>query len=423
MRLQDGGRGPIYEKPRPPSLPGSGPPMSPSSDPAAPGALSLSVVESLSAVDSADWDRCAGHDNPFVSHAFLLALEDSGSASVKTGWLPRHAVLHDDQGRLRACAPLYLKSHSYGEYVFDWGWAEAYERAGKRYYPKLQCAVPFTPATGPRLLVPTDDPEADRLRDTLAAGLVEIARRLKVSSLHITFPSAAEVPVLEAQGMLVRLGMQYHWQNRGYASFDDFLAALSSRKRKTIRKERERANGQGVRIRTLSGAAIEPRHWQAFHGFYLDTVERKWGQAYLSADFFPRLGATMGERVVLVVGEDETSGEVVCGALNLLGGDTLYGRNWGSLSPYTYLHFEVCYYRAIDFAIEHGLTWVEAGAQGDHKISRGYLPRPTWSGHWIADAGFRRAVAAFVERERATLEGTMEALEDLGPFRCEGPAP
>lgn len=382
---------------------------------------SLKVVSSIHKVAVAGWDACAGvgdpQHNPFVRHAFFSALEDSGSVAADAGWQPQHFVLEDSDGKVLACAPLYLKSHSYGEYVFDWGWAEAFQRAGGRYYPKLQCAVPFTPVTGPRLMVRGDVDENTRREAQLAliAGMVELAKQLKVSSLHVTFPTAEESDLMTESGFLPRIGEQYHWKNEGYGTFEDFLGALSSRKRKTIRKEREVANGHGVAIAALTGADIKTHHWDAFFRFYMNTSDRKWGQAYLTREFFDLMGQRMGEAVVLVMGEE--AGRPVCGALNLRGGDTLFGRNWGTVVDYPMLHFEVCYYRAIDFAIAHKLAWVEAGAQGQHKIQRGYLPRRTYSAHWIADRGFRAAVERFLEQERAAVDQDIAALTELGPFR------
>jgi predicted N-acyltransferase len=315
------------------------------------------------------------------------------------------------------CAPLYLKSHSYGEYVFDWGWAEAFQRAGGRYYPKLQAAVPFTPVPGPRLLVRADAPAGTA--PTLAAAMVQLARQLGVSSLHVTFHDEAEAALFARLGFLPRIGQQYHWRNEGYGSFDDFLAKLSSRKRKAVRKERAEAASHGVRLRTLTGPEIEPRHWEAFYRFYLDTVERKWAHAYLTRDFFTRLGAAMAEKVLLIVAETD-AGEPVGGALNLVGADALYGRYWGSCADYRFLHFEACYYRAIDFAIARGLARVEAGAQGAHKIQRGYLPIATHSAHWIAEAGFRKAVAGFLDTERPAVEAEIAELAAGSPFRRDG---
>jgi predicted N-acyltransferase len=377
--------------------------------------LTVRVVERLADIDAAAWDTCAGDENPFLSHAFLEALEASGSATAKTGWLPQHLVLEDGAGRLLGAVPLYLKSHSYGEYVFDHGWASAYERAGGDYYPKLLSAVPFTPVTGRRLLHASEAPP--NAQDILIAALVEVARRHKVSSLHVTFPTEAEWRALGAAGFLQRIGRQFHWENQGYREFEDFLAALSSRKRKQIRRERRDA-AEGLAIETLTGNAIETRHWDAFFRFYMSTSDRKWGSAYLNRKFFALLGERMADKVVLVMAR---KGErYVAGALNLVGRDTIYGRNWGCLGNFPFLHFEACYYRAIDFAIAHGLKRVEAGAQGQHKIQRGYLPVPTYSAHWIRDRNFARAVEDFLVRERRAVEQEMETLEDeLSPFRRE----
>lgn len=378
--------------------------------------LTVRVVDRLSTIPAAAWDACAGPDNPFLTHAFLEALEASGSATGETGWLPQHLALEDERGRLLGAAPLYLKSHSYGEYVFDHGWAAAYERAGGRYYPKLQSAVPFTPVTGPRLLL---HPEAGAdAADLLIAAMVEVARRRKVSSLHVTFPTETDWQRFGAAGFLQRLGQQFHWENAGYASFDEFLEALTSRKRKQIRRERRDALADGIEIETLTGSAIKERHWDTFFRFYISTSDRKWGSPYLTREFFSLLGARMAEKVVLVMAKK--GGRYVAGALNLRGTDTLYGRNWGCTGDFPFLHFEACYYRAIDFAIAHGLKRVEAGAQGEHKIQRGYLPCPTYSAHWIRDPGFARAVEDFLRRERRALEEEMEGLEDaLSPFKRE----
>ncbi len=379
------------------------------------GAFTIRVIDRIAELPAAEWDACAGADNPFLSHAFLDALEESGSATAENGWLPQHLALAGADGRLLGAAPLYLKGHSYGEYVFDHGWADAYERAGGRYYPKLQCAVPFTPVTGPRLLL---RPDADaKVADALIAGMIELARRRKVSSIHVTFPTHTDWQRFAAAGFLQRTGQQFHWENRGYASFDDFLAALSSRKRKTIRKEREGAIAGGIAIHTLTGAAIEKRHWDAFFRFYISTSDRKWGSPYLTRAFFDLIGARMAEKIVLVMAEK--NGRLIAGALNLRGGDTLYGRNWGCAGDFPFLHFEACYYRAIDFAIAHGLGRVEAGAQGQHKIQRGYLPSPTYSAHWIRDPGFKRAVDEFLARERCAVEYEMTELAELSPFKRE----
>jgi uncharacterized protein len=378
--------------------------------------VTVKVVPRLADIPAAEWDGCAGDDNPFLCHAFLEALEASGSATRESGWQPQHLALEDGNGRLVGAVPLYLKSHSYGEYVFDWGWASAYERAGGQYYPKLQCSVPFTPVTGPRLLL---RPGADlAVADGLIAAMIELARRHKVSSLHVNFPTEGEWDRFGAAGFLQRVGQQFHWENNGYGSFDDFLEALNSRKRKQIRRERRDALLGGMEIETLTGSAIEPQHWDAFYRFYRSTSDRKWGDAYLTRSFFALIGERMAERIVLIMAKKD--GRYVAGALNLLGRDTLYGRNWGCTGDFPFLHFEACYYRAIDFAIARGLKRVEAGAQGPHKIQRGYLPSPTYSAHWIRDPGFARAVADFVTRERIALENEMEQLEEeMSPFKRE----
>jgi hypothetical protein len=377
-------------------------------------ALSLEAHDSIHRVEAAAWDACAGSDNPFVSHAFLATLEDSGSATARTGWLPQFLTLKEPGGRLIGCVPCYLKSHSYGEYVFDWGWAEAYERAGGAYYPKLQVSVPFTPVPGPRLLV-HPGAEAGEVRRLLLAGLVRLAELHQASSLHITFLSEPEWRAAGEAGYLLRQGTQYRWENRGYADFDAFLATLASRKRKQIRHERAVVAASGLTIRTLRGSEITPALWQRFHRFYLATVEKKWAHDYLTAEFFPLLGQRLGDRVVLIVAERD--GRPIAAALNLLGSDTLYGRNWGAAEHHEFLHFECCYYRALDFAIAQGLGWVEAGAQGQHKIQRGYLPVPTYSAHWIADPRLERAVAGFLQRETLQVIGEREALCESGPYR------
>lgn len=378
--------------------------------------FTLELHEAIAGIDAADWDLCAGTDNPFVSHGFLSAIEESGSTGRRTGWLPRHATLRDASGVLVAAAPLYAKLHSYGEYVFDHGWARAYEQAGGRYYPKLQAAVPFSPVPGPRLLVrPGGD--AGRVRRHLAAGIAQVTGELGLSSAHVTFCTDTEQQDLAGDGWLPRLGLQYHWHNQGYGSFDDFLGALASRKRKSLRRERREAQGAGLTFRTLRGSAISPADWAAFYEFYTSTVDRKWGSAYLTEAFFPLLGERLGERVVLMMADDR--GTPVAGALNLLGGDTLYGRNWGCRGEWPFLHFELCYYRAIDFAISQGLSRVEAGAQGEHKIQRGYLPVPTHSAHFIADPALRRAVAGFLDAERPAILAEIAELETLSPYRSE----
>lgn len=380
-------------------------------------AVAIKIIKSLSEVSSEAWDACAGADNPFVSHAFLSALEDSGSATSENGWLGQHLLIEDPAGGLAACAPLYLKNHSYGEYVFDWGWADAYERAGGRYYPKLQCAVPFTPVTGPRLLVNAALPENQRrdMRTALIAGMAQLAQNLGVSSLHVTFPTEDEWQAFGAGGYLQRIGQQFHWENKGFKTFDDFLSELSSRKRKNIKKERRAVHEADLNIRALEGSDITEAHWDAFFQFYMDTTDKKWGQAYLTRRFFSLLGERLGRAAVLIMVEKD--GQPVAGALNLRGGDTLYGRNWGCLADYKFLHFEACYYQAIDYAIAHGLKWVEAGAQGPHKVQRGYLPRRTFSAHWIADRGFRNAVSDFLDDESRGIEREMSAYGQFSPFK------
>ena len=380
-------------------------------------AVAIKIVKSLSEVSPEAWDACAGTDNPFIRHAFLSALEDSGSATGETGWLGQHLVIEDPAGGIAACAPLYLKNHSYGEYVFDWGWADAYERAGGRYYPKLQCAVPFTPVTGPRLLVNQALPDGQRreMRLTLIAGMAQLAQNLGVSSLHVTFPTEDEWEAFGSAGYLQRIGQQFHWENKGFKTFDDFLGELSSRKRKNIKKERRAVHDADLDIRVLEGADITEAHWDAFFQFYMDTTDKKWGQAYLTRRFFSLLGERLGRAVVLIVVEKD--GRPVAGALNLRGSDTLYGRNWGCVADYKFLHFEACYYQAIDYAIAHGLKWVEAGAQGPHKVQRGYLPRRTFSAHWIADKGFRDAVSGFLNDESRGIEREMSAYGAFSPFK------
>lgn len=383
-------------------------------DPGEPKTVSVNIVERISQLSADDWDACAGNENPFVSYAFLSALEDSGSATAETGWQPHHLTIGAEDDRLLGAVPMYLKNHSQGEYVFDWGWADAYERAGGRYYPKLQVAAPFSPVTGPRLLArPGDD--AESVRATLIAGMIETVKQYKLSSVNVTFPHEADAGRLEAAGFLIRHGHQFHWRNEGYESFDDFLANLSSRKRKNIRKERKAIADFGVRFDTLVGDDIKPRHWDEFHEFYVSTYDRKWGYPYLTREFFDLLNDRMADRVALIRAEED--GVAIGGALNLIGSEALFGRNWGCNSQLKFLHFEACYYRAIDLAIERKLDRVEAGTQGPHKIQRGYLPVQTYSAHWIRDEGFRNAVADFLEREKQAEAGEVEYLGELSPFR------
>ncbi|MBL8563545.1 MAG: N-acetyltransferase [Gemmobacter sp.] len=371
-----------------------------------------SLAPGFAAIPAAEWDALAQGGDPFTTHRFLLALETSGSIGPGTGWEAHPLLIHRD-GRLIAAAPMFAKSHSQGEYIFDHAWAEAYERAGGRYYPKLQIAVPFTPVTGPRLLtLPGHEAEG---RAALINAATAIAEQNNLSSLHITFCTEAEAMAGEAEGLLPRLTQQFHWQNNGFSSYDDFLASLSSRKRKALRKERETANSHGLRIEALTGAALQPAHWQAFWTFYQDTGARKWGRPYLTRAFFDALQATMRDDILLFLAYD--GARPVAGALNFIGAECLYGRYWGCIEDYPCLHFELCYHRAINWAIAHGLPRVEAGAQGEHKLARGYLPAQTHSLHWLRDPGFARAVAAYLAQERAAVGEEIEVLTAYGPFR------
>lgn len=379
--------------------------------------VEVSVLGGLGDIAEAEWDACAAPgqgrpEDPFTTYRFLKALEDSGSVGRGSGWTPRHLAARAG-GTLIGVMPLYAKSHSQGEYIFDHNWAHAWERAGGDYYPKLQGAVPFTPATGRRFLARPGF-EADG-RAALLEGALALARQSRVSGLHVTFCTAAERDWGAAIGLLARTTQQFHWLNRGYADFDAFLADLASRKRKAIRKERARALEFGGEVVVLTGDSIEPAHWDAFWRFYQDTGSRKWGRPYLTRDFFDRVQETMREDALLILAR--RSGRWVAGALNFIGREALFGRYWGWTEEHPCLHFELCYYRAIDWAIAHGLARVEAGAQGEHKLARGYLPAPTYSLHWIADAGFARAVAQYLEAERAAVDQEIEVLTAYGPFR------
>ncbi len=378
----------------------------------------VNLVPSIASLDQEQWDACANprpeHFNPFVSYAFLNALEESHSVGRQTGWLPRHLVINDDTGEIAAAAPAYVKSHSQGEYVFDHAWADAYEQAGGRYYPKLQIAVPFTPAPGPRLLV-KPGPKACSDEQLLATAAIEVARQGGISSVHMTFLEHDVAARLKAQGFLLRVGQQFHWQNQSYASFDDFLSTFASRKRKSVKKERLAALDSGLEIEHLTGAAITEAHWDAMFTFYMDTGNRKWGRPYLNRTFFSLLGESMSDRCLLIFAK--RNGRYIAGALNLIGGDCLYGRYWGAIEHHPALHFEICYYRAIEYAIAHRLPRVEAGAQGEHKLARGYLPVETYSAHWISDPAFRRAVERFLIQERAAVAEANADLTEMGPYR------
>jgi hypothetical protein len=402
----------------------------------------LEAVPSVADIPAAEWDACAnpapdprslnGLDtlassdpaassctqskpryNPFVSHAFFAAAEASGSASARTGWGPRHLLARLD-GKIAGIVPCYLKSHSQGEYVFDRGWADAYERAGGRYYPKLQVSVPFTPAAGPRLLI-RDGVDADQIGTALVSGLVALCDATKASSVHVTFAREAEWKFLAEHGFLQRNDQQFHWRNDGYGSFEDFLATLNSRHRKAIRRERRDALAEGITIHALNGSDITEDAWDAFFAFYMETGSRKWGRPYLNRTFFSLIGETMSKDVLLVMAR--RNNRWIAGAINFIGSDTLFGRNWGAIEHHPFLHFEVCYYQAIDFAIQRGLKTVEAGAQGEHKLARGYLPQTTYSAHYIADPDLRRALVDYLKRERAYVAEAARELTDAAPFR------
>jgi uncharacterized protein len=404
--------------------------------------ITLEAVSSVSQIPAEDWNACANpsldthslnsldtlasrspatnscaslasYYNPFISHEFFSALEASGSACPRTGWGPRHLLARLD-GAIAGVVPCYLKSHSQGEYVFDRGWADAYERAGGRYYPKLQASVPFTPAAGPRLLIRAGV-DADRIGDALASGLVALCGATKASSAHVTFAREAEWKFLAGHGFLQRNDQQFHWHNPGYGGFDDFLATLNSRHRKAIRRERRDALANGITVHALTGSDITEDAWDAFFDFYMDTGSRKWGRPYLTRSFFSLVGQSMAKDVLLVMAKRQ--GRWIGGAINFIGSDTLFGRNWGAIEHHPFLHFEVCYYQAIDFAIERGLKTVEAGAQGEHKIARGYLPQTTYSAHYIADPDLRRAISDYLRHERAYVAEAARELTEAGPFR------
>ncbi len=389
--------------------------------------MRIRTLVSLTEIAAADWDRCSqwappgdgspDARNPFTTHAFLLALEQSGSVGARAGWTSAHLVAEDETGRVVGVAPNYLKAHSQGEYVFDHAWADAYHRAGGRYYPKLQCAVPFTPATGRRLMAA---PGADlaAVEGALAAALVALRDQAGASSAHVTFQDAAEWSRM-GEGWLKRVDIQYHWFNRGYRSHDDFLDALQSRKRKALKRERREATANGITIAHLTGANLTEAVWDDFFAFYMDTGSRKWGRPYLTREFFSLAGAAMPERILLVMASRE--GRRIAGAINFIGADTLYGRHWGCVEDHPFLHFEVCYHQAVDAAIARGLARVEAGAQGEHKLSRGYEPVLTRSAHAIAHPGLRRAVADFLRHERAQVESAREAMTGESPFRRSAP--
>jgi predicted N-acyltransferase len=384
--------------------------------------LSIRIERSFTDISPESWSRLSGASkgdsalayNPFVSHAFLSSLEESGSATAETGWLGHHMLLESADGQLVGALPGYLKNHSQGEYVFDHGWADAFERAGGRYYPKLQCSIPFTPATGPRLLVAAGV-QRRPIQDAMAESLKEVVRRLGVSSAHITFVPEDEIAVFETDGYLHRTDQQFHFINEGYADHDAFLETLASRKRKALRRERRTALENGISIDWLTGSDLTERIWDQFFAFYMDTGSRKWGRPYLTRKFYSLIGERMPDDILLVMAKH--NGRYVAGAINFIGGDTLYGRHWGCIEEHPFLHFEVCYHQAIDFALAKGLKRVEAGAQGEHKLARGYLPVTTHSAHHVAHAGLRRAIADYLERERDDVEHMNEILAEHSPFR------
>lgn len=384
---------------------------------AAPLDWTITFHESMADIDAAAWDRCAGTDNPLQSHALFSAMEESGSAIAETGWMPRHLSLQDGAGRIAGVMPFYIKSHSYGEYVFDHAWANAWARAGGDYYPKGQSAIPFTPVPGQRLMIAPDAPAEARL--AMAEGMIKAGAAMELSSLHITFLDGDEAALLEnsGRGWISRRGIQFHWHNQGYSSFDDFLGMMASRKRKTIRRERRSLHESGVRFRHLSGDDLTPADWDRFYDFYMATIEKKWGGAYLTRSFFDYIHATMAEKILLVMAEKD--GETIAGALNFIGADTLYGRNWGSRVDLPFLHFETCYYQAIDAAIERGLKRVEAGAQGLHKVQRGYEPVTTWSSHYLYHEGFADAIKRFTAQEAAQVDREALELRSWMPYRRE----
>jgi len=407
--------------------------------------LRIRIVPSLAEIPAAEWNACASQqacgpigtgavpikptweeilspelstrgllDNPFVSHEFLSSLEQARAVGGRTGWQPRHLIAEATDGAVLGVTPCYVKSHSQGEYVFDQGWAEAFEHAGGDYYPKLQVSVPFTPVTGPRLLA-RPGPLALQVRDALADALAEITTANELSSAHVTFLTEAEWNALGQRGFLQRTDQQFHWENGGYATFEDFLSVLASRKRKAIRRERKEALSAGIEVHRLTGSDLTEEVWDVFYAFYMDTGSRKWGRPYLTREFFSIVGDTLRDRILLVMAK--RAGRWIAGAINFLGADTIYGRNWGALEHHPFLHFELCYYQAIDYAIAHKLQWVEAGAQGEHKLARGYLPHTTYSAHFIANPGLRRAVAEYLARERAYVQAAGEELAAAAPFR------
>lgn len=378
-----------------------------------PSPISVTISPGADALNPAEWDALAGPDNPFMRYGFFRAVEESGSASAETGWMACHFSIEDEAGTLKALMPAYIKSHSQGEFVFDHSWADAFHRAGGDYYPKMQASVPFTPATGPRLL--TRDPA---LKTALINGAQTFIRQKNISGLHFTFLNEEDRIACERAGLAIRKDQQFHWQNNGYETFDGFLEVLSSRKRKNIRKERKQALSAGITVDQIPGTQITEDIWDAYYDFYVDTGARKWGRPYLNRECFSLLGQYLGDQILLIMAKRD--GRYIAGALNFVGKDTLFGRYWGALEHHPCLHFEICYYQAIDYAIAHGLKTVEAGAQGEHKLARGYVPTPTYSAHWLSSPSFHSAVEDYLRREREAVTRDMEFLSTLTPFKVTG---
>ncbi|MBK1723570.1 GNAT family N-acetyltransferase [Thiocystis violacea] len=374
----------------------------------------LTTHSRIAEIPAQTWNALADPDTPFLRHEFLRAMEDHGCVGEQLGWIPTHLALRDADDEVLAVAPCYLKLNSYGEFVFDWSWADAYRRSGRDYYPKLVIASPYTPATGTRILTGSGDREGAHAR-ALIQGSVKVAERLEVSSLHWLFTTEHETQQLESQGLMRRLGCQFHWRNHDYDSFDAFLNALTAAKRKMIKRERRRVSDSGLRIRRIRGDAVSEAEWAIFHRLYCDTFDKRGGLATLSLDFFQRIAETMGEHLLLVLAYD--AGKVVAGAFNLLGSSSLYGRHWGCFRDYHSLHFEVCYYQGLEHCVEHHLQRFEPGAQGEHKVSRGFLPTRTWSAHWVADPNFGAAIRRFLATETEGMEGYIADMTDHSPYR------
>ena len=376
------------------------------------------LINSITELSKKQWDHCAYTDetglNPFCSYGFLSALEQSGCVKAETGWLAQHIILSDDQDQILGVMPLYLKNNSQGEYVFDHAWANAFIHAGGQYYPKLQCSIPFSPVTGPRLMINPDAPK-EKCQKLLLQSAISYAKKRAVSSLHFTFLEDNEIDVMTSEGLLIRQDQQFHWLNNDYKSFNQFLETLSSRKRKNINRERRCVHDNDIEIEIISGSQIQEFHWDHYFEFYLNTANKKWGQPYLNREFFSLLGENIPENLLLIMASRE--GRYIAGALNLIGKDTLYGRYWGAVEHHKFLHFEVCYYQAIEYAIKNGLTKVEAGAQGEHKLSRGYEPTITHSAHWIDNPSFKDAIENFLNQERKAVDQDVEYLKNYLPFK------